>query len=95
MTHPTEAKGGAEAIAEFVHCLNTMSHSRAGRDYELPPAQKAKEDREERQSLACARAIWANNPDLHDDLRAAFAKNSPLATMCEIEAVPPSKAKGA
>jgi hypothetical protein len=72
-------------IIEFKKCLSTMSHSRAGWDYELPPAQKAKEDREEKAALARARAIWAESPELHDELRAAFKEASPLATMSEIE----------
>lgn len=70
---------------EFTKCLNTMSHSRAGWDYDLPAAQRAKEDREERDALTRARAIWTENPDSHADLRAAFAAASPLATMREIE----------
>lgn len=80
--HPAQA---AALRAEFVRCLGTMSHSRAGWDYQLPPAQKAKEDREEKEALSRARAIWAENVSLHDDLRAAFVGASPLATMCEIE----------
>ena len=72
-------------IEEFKICLSTMSHSRAGWDYELPPAQKAKEDRECAESLARARSIWAENPDFHEQLRAAFKEASPLATMREIE----------
>lgn len=73
-------------IAEFTKCLGTMSHSRAGWDYQLPPAQRAEEDRQEKTALARARAIWAENPALHDELRAAFTVASPLATMREIEA---------
>ncbi len=74
-------------IAEFKKCLGTMSHSRAGWDYRLPPAQKAAEDRAEREALARARSIWAENVDLHGDLRAAFVEASPLASMSEIEGV--------
>lgn len=70
---------------EFKKCLTTMSHSRAGWDYELPPAQRAAENRQEKEALSRARVIWAENPELHDDLRAAFAEASPLATMSEIE----------
>lgn len=75
-----------DLTAEFKKCLGTMSHSRAGWDYELPPAQRAAENRQEKEALSRARAIWAENPELHDDLRAAFAESSPLATMSEIEA---------
>jgi hypothetical protein len=71
--------------AEFTKCLNTMSYSRAGWDFQLSPEQRAKEDREEKAALARARAIWAENPSAHDELRAAFAAASPLATMNEIE----------
>lgn len=72
-------------IDEFKRCLGTMSHSRAGWDYQLPPAQRREEDRQEREALARARAIWSENSDRHDDLRAAFVEASPLATMAEIE----------
>lgn len=74
-----------ELTTEFKQCLSTMSHSRAGWDYQLPPAQRAKEDREEKEALAKARKIWADNPDFHDELRKAFSEASPLATMREIE----------
>lgn len=80
--HPDQA---ADLRAEFVRCLNAMSHSRAGWDYQLPPAQKAKEDREEKEALTRARAIWAENEALREDLRAAFSGANPLATMHEIE----------
>lgn len=73
-----------EVCDEFARCLKTMSHSRAGWDYQLPPGQRAKEDREEREALAKARAIWADRPDLHDQLRSTFAEAKPLATMREI-----------
>jgi len=72
--------------AEFVQCLNTMSNSRAGWDYDLPPAQRAKENREEKEALARARALWSDHPDFRDALRAAFVAANPLATMREIEA---------
>jgi hypothetical protein len=72
-------------IAEFTKCLGTMSHSRAGWDYQLPPAQRAEEDRQERDALARARAIWSENVPMHDALRAAFTAANPLATMSEIE----------
>jgi hypothetical protein len=75
-------------IIEFKKCLSTMSHSRAGWDYHLPPAQRREEDRQEKTALARARAIWAENPDSHEQLRAAFAEVSPLATMREIEQAP-------
>ncbi len=70
---------------EFKKCLSVMSNSRAGWDYQLSPAQKAQENREEKEALTRARAIWSENPDMHDDLRAAFKEVSPLATMSEIE----------
>lgn len=72
-------------IAEFTKCLNTMSHSRAGWDYELSREQRAREDREEKEALARARAIWVENDPIHDELRAAFDRASPLASMSEIE----------
>jgi len=72
-------------IEEFKKCLSTMSHSRAGWDYQLPAAQRAEEDRQEKEALARARAIWSENPDRHDDLRKAFSETGPLATMSEIE----------
>ena len=74
-----------ELTDKFQKCLFTMSHSRAGWDYELPPAQRAQENREEKEALAEARKIWAENPDMHDELRETFKKASPLATMSEIE----------
>jgi len=74
-----------ELTEEFKNCLNTMSYSRAGWDYQLPPAQRAEENRQEREALARAREIWSENPDRHDDLRAAFKAARPLATMNEIE----------
>ena len=74
-----------DLITEFKNCLGTMSHSRAGWDYQLPPDQRREEDRQEHEALARARAIWSENPERQDDLRAAFAAASPLATMKEIE----------
>jgi hypothetical protein len=78
----------ADLLGEFKRRLVIMSNSRAGWDYQLPAAQKAQEDREEKTALAQARAIWSENPALHDDLRAAFADTKPLATMREIENAP-------
>lgn len=72
--------------AEFIKCLATMSHSRAGWDYQLPPAQRAEEKRQEAEALAKARSIWAENPDQQDKLREAFKVYGPLATMREIAA---------
>lgn len=97
MTHtnpPRQIKEGhtPDIIAEFKQCLGTMSHSRAGWDYELSREQRAKEDREERDALARARAIWLENPERHDDLRAAFIAASPLARMAEIEQAAISRA---
>ena len=77
-----------DIIEEFTRCLGTMSHSRAGWDYELPYELSAKEDRNEKQALSRARAIWKDNSDRHDDLRAAFENAEPLATMREIEVTP-------
>lgn len=82
-----------DLIAEFKKCLGTMSHSRAGWDYELPPAQKAKEARECAEALARVRSIWSENPDSHEQLRAAFKDASPLATMSEIEQVPAAEGR--
>jgi hypothetical protein len=77
-----------DLIDEFTKCLGTISHSRAGWDFELTREQRAKEDRELKEALSSARAIWAENPDRHDDLRAAFAAFQPLASMAEIERSP-------
>lgn len=83
---PESTKSPAEVLgAAFRDCLITMSHSRAGWDYSLSREQRAKEDREEREALSRARMIWAENPTLHDELRAAFTAANPLATMREIE----------
>lgn len=75
-------------ISEFVKCLGTMSYSRAGWDYQISPEQRTKENREGKGALTRARAIWSENPALHDDLRAAFEAFQPLATMREIEVQP-------
>lgn len=72
-------------ILEFKKCLGIMSNSRAGWDFQLSREQRAKENREEKEALARARAIWAENPTMHDDLREAFKAAGPLATMREIE----------
>lgn len=77
-----------DKTTEFTKCLVTMSHSRAGWDFELSPTQRAQENREEAVALARARAIWSENTDLHDDLRAAFIAAGPLATMHEITTIP-------
>ena len=77
-----------DIIEEFTRCLSTMSHYRAGWDFQLPPAQRAEENRQEKEALDHARAIWSANPARHDDLRAAFAAASPLAAMREIENAP-------
>lgn len=76
-----------ELVAEFQKCLSTMSHSRAGWDYELPPAQRREEDRQEKEALTRARAIWLENPDGQTQLRAAFLAANPLARMEEIERI--------
>lgn len=73
-------------IEEFKECLLTMSHSRAGWDYQLSPAQRREEDRQEKTALGRAREIWTANPEMHEQIRAAFSEVSPLATMREIEA---------
>jgi hypothetical protein len=73
-----------DIVAEFTKCLATMSHSRAGWDYELSKEQRAKEDRELKEALKRAREIWADNPDAHDALRKAFVAANPLAQMSEI-----------
>lgn len=75
-------------IEEFTACLRTMSHSRAGWDfYDMPNAQRAKEDAEAKAALDRARQIWAQYSHLQDALREAFAAEKPLATMKEIENV--------
>jgi hypothetical protein len=72
-------------IEEFKKCLSAISYSRAGWDFQLLPAQREWEAREEKAALARARQIWADNPALRDDLRTEFAARNPLATMEEIE----------
>lgn len=72
-------------ITEFKKCLSIMSHCRAGWDFQLPPAQRAEENRQEKAALSRARSIWKDNPELHGDLRLAFKEEQPLATMSEIE----------
>lgn len=88
MTQATQTHSAplAGLVDEFTQCLGTMSHSRAGWDYQLPAAQRAEENRQEKQALARVRAIWSENPDLRDALREAFTAASPLASMREIEA---------
>ena len=76
----------ADIIAEFEKCLCTVSHSRAGWDYQMSREQRAREDREEKAALTRARAIWAENPGRHAELRAAFVATNPLATFSEVEA---------
>lgn len=83
-----------ELIAEFTKCLGTMSHSRAGWDYDLPKDQRAKEDREERDALKRACEIWAENRPIHDALHEAFKIAQPLATMREIENPPATGSAG-
>ncbi len=73
-------------IEEFKKCLTDMSYTRAGLDYTMSPEQRAEERKSEQTAKARARAIWAENPDIHDDLRVAFNQTKPLATMSEIEA---------
>ena len=75
-----------QLTADFKRCLGTMSSCRAGWDYQLSPAQRADENRQEREALTRARAIWAENPSMQSDLRAAFDEAKPLASMREIEA---------
>jgi len=70
---------------EFTKYLNILSTCRAGDDYELSSKQKAEEDRQRDESLSRLRQMWSENPAEHDDLRQAFIKASPLATMEEIE----------
>lgn len=76
-------------LHDFVRCLNTISHTRAGWDYpQMPLDEKKREIEEERAALAQARAIWRDNPDNHDVLREAFKKAQPLAVLSEIEVQP-------
>lgn len=76
----------AAKIEAFKTALKDMSYSRAGWDYQMSSMQRAQEAALEREARDSARAIWAENPDIQDDLRAAFTETSPLATMSEIEA---------
>lgn len=73
-----------ETVETFTHALGVISHSRAGWDYDLSPQERAKELADEKSALGIARMIWTNNPDMHDDLKSAFAAASPLATLDEI-----------
>lgn len=76
-------------LHDFVRCLYTISHTRAGWDYpEMPREEKEREIAEERAALVEARAIWAANPDNHDVLREAFKKARPLASISEFEVQP-------
>lgn len=77
-----------DKIEAFKKALATMSNSRAGWDYEMSREQRAKEAGEEQEALALARSIWAENPDMHEELRAAFKDAQPLATMNEIQNLP-------
>lgn len=72
-------------IEAFTKALKDMSYSRAGWDYQMSATQRAQEAALEREARDSARAIWAENPGMHNDLRAAFTTLSPLATMSEIE----------
>ena len=72
-------------VHDFVRCLGMISHCRAGWDYELSPAQRAKENADEKAALVEARAIWTANPDNHDVLREAFKKARPLAMISEFD----------
>jgi len=74
----------SDLIAEFKECLSRMSYARAGWDYELSPEERTRENALEKNSLSRARAIWGDNPDAHEVLRAAFVEASPLATLKEI-----------
>ena len=76
-------------LHDFVRCLDTISHTRAGWDYpEMPREEMEREIAEERAALVEARAIWAANPDNHDVLREAFKKARPLASISEFEVQP-------
>ena len=75
-----------EMLIEFRQCLCAVSFTRAGHDfYDMAPAQKQSEAASGARGMARARQIWADNPDLHDDLRAVFKDLGPLAEMREIE----------
>ncbi len=80
------AREEAELLAEFRKCLCAISFTRAGRDfYDMPPMQQQSEATSGARNMAQARTIWADNPNLHDDLRTVFKELDPLATMDEIE----------
>ena len=84
----TAAQSADELTAEFKQLLKSISYCRSGWDYQLYPDLRAEENRREREALSRAHAIWAENPDLRDELRAAFKTVSPLATMDEIQRTP-------
>ena len=71
--------------AEFINCLNTISHVRAGWDYDLPADRRTQEDDLGKEALDRLRSIWVEHPDQHDTLLAAYAFVSPLVSMREIE----------
>ena len=71
--------------SEFRKCLCEISFTRAGWDYELPPAQKSKEAAMASDCMTRARQIWSENPDKRDDLRSVFTDLQPLAEIREIE----------
>jgi len=75
-----------DLIAGFKRCLDIVSGARASWDaYDRSASARAAGNRAEAEALRSARAIWSDNPALHDDLRAAFTAAQPLATMREIE----------
>ena len=59
-------------LAQFRRAADLLSYARAGDDYQLTPAQKAREDRMRRESLATLRGLWRDHPDLHDAFREAI-----------------------
>jgi hypothetical protein len=75
----------SEKIEQFTKALTDISYCRAGWDVQLSPDRRAEENRMEKEALSAARSIWAENPEIHDDLRFAFKELAPLATMDEIE----------
>lgn len=73
-------------VHDFVRCLNTMSHSRAGWDVELTPEERAKENAQEKDALAEGRRIWdAADEEQRSVLREAFSKAQPLASITEFD----------
>ena len=70
-------------VHDFVRCLGTISHSRAGWDSALPPAARVEAIADEKAALIEARSIWAANAANHDVLREAFKKAQPLASISE------------